>query len=132
MSSGSGYLLSESEPSRNCSSLSPFLFPLITTDGRREKISIYDVVLGDVIPLKIGDQVSYRSLLMQDCKLGAWVLKPRNSEPTFVVHFVGGIFVGAAPQLTYRLFLERLSERGALVIVTPYARTRDKLTIKLG
>ena len=26
--------------------------------GRREKISIYDIVVGDVIPLKIGDQVS--------------------------------------------------------------------------
>ena len=42
---------------------------------------------------------------------GAWVLKPKNSKPRAVVHFVGGIFVGAAPQLTYRLFLERLSER---------------------
>lgn len=42
---------------------------------------------------------------------GAWVLKPRNSQPRSVVHFIGGIFVGAAPQLTYRLFLERLSEK---------------------
>ncbi|XP_023763864.2 uncharacterized protein LOC111912365 [Lactuca sativa] len=60
---------------------------------------------------------------------GAWVLKPRNSEPTSVVHFVGGIFVGAAPQLTYRLFLERLSERGALVIATPYASGFDHFFI---
>lgn len=42
---------------------------------------------------------------------GAWVNKPKNSKARAVVHFVGGIFVGAAPQLTYRLFLERLSER---------------------
>lgn len=42
---------------------------------------------------------------------GAWVLKPRSSAPKSVVHFVGGIFVGAAPQLTYRLFLERLAEK---------------------
>lgn len=42
---------------------------------------------------------------------GAWVLRPKNSKPVAVVHFVGGIFVGAAPQLTYRLFLERLSEK---------------------
>lgn len=26
--------------------------------GRREKISIYEIVVGDVIPLSIGDQVS--------------------------------------------------------------------------
>ncbi|CAH1414805.1 unnamed protein product [Lactuca virosa] len=60
---------------------------------------------------------------------GAWVLKPRNLEPTSVVHFVGGIFVGAAPQLTYRLFLEHLSERGALVIATPYASGFDHFFI---
>lgn len=47
---------------------------------------------------------------------GAWVLKPRSSEPKFVVHFVGGIFVGAAPQLAYRLFLERLSQKSAVSI----------------
>ncbi|XP_022739614.1 uncharacterized protein LOC111291820 isoform X2 [Durio zibethinus] len=56
---------------------------------------------------------------------GAWVLKPKGSKPKSVVHFVGGIFVGAAPQLTYRLFLERLSEKGALVIATPYASGFD-------
>nr|CAD1827434.1 unnamed protein product [Ananas comosus var. bracteatus] len=42
---------------------------------------------------------------------GAWVLKPKTARPTCVVHFIGGIFVGAAPQLTYRFFLERLSEK---------------------
>lgn len=60
---------------------------------------------------------------------GAWVLKPRNSTPRSIVHFVGGIFVGAAPQLTYRLFLERLSEKGILVIATPYASGFDHLLI---
>ncbi|XP_062155272.1 uncharacterized protein LOC133863336 isoform X2 [Alnus glutinosa] len=60
---------------------------------------------------------------------GAWVLKPRSSKPKSVVHFVGGIFVGAAPQLTYRLFLERLSEKGILVIATPYASGFDHFFI---
>ncbi|PSS04074.1 Mitochondrial translation factor like [Actinidia chinensis var. chinensis] len=60
---------------------------------------------------------------------GAWVLKPRNSKPRSVVHFVGGIFVGAAPQLTYRLFLEGLSEKGVLVIATPYASGFDHFFI---
>lgn len=60
---------------------------------------------------------------------GAWVLKPRNSKPRSIIHFVGGIFVGAAPQLTYRLFLERLSERGILVIATPYSSGFDHFFI---
>ncbi|XP_058092734.1 uncharacterized protein LOC131239185 isoform X1 [Magnolia sinica] len=60
---------------------------------------------------------------------GAWVLKPRKLKPTSVVHFIGGIFVGAAPQLTYRLFLERLSEKGSLVIATPFASGFDHFFI---
>ncbi|PAN37962.1 hypothetical protein PAHAL_7G137000 [Panicum hallii] len=60
---------------------------------------------------------------------GAWVLRPKSSEPSFVVHFVGGIFVGAAPQITYRFFLERLADRGALVIATPYASGFDHFFI---
>ncbi|KAK6238928.1 hypothetical protein QUC31_004397 [Theobroma cacao] len=60
---------------------------------------------------------------------GAWVLQPKHSKPKSVVHFVGGIFVGAAPQLTYRWFLERLSEKGVLVIATPYASGFDHFFI---
>ncbi|KAL3519236.1 hypothetical protein ACH5RR_017385 [Cinchona calisaya] len=60
---------------------------------------------------------------------GAWVLRPQNSKPMSVVHFIGGIFVGAAPQLTYRLFLERLAEEGILVIATPFASGFDHLLI---
>ncbi|ERN06454.1 hypothetical protein AMTR_s00016p00259610 [Amborella trichopoda] len=60
---------------------------------------------------------------------GAWVLKPRSSRPTSIVHFVGGIFVGAAPQITYRLFLERLSEKGVLVVATPFASGFDHFFI---
>ncbi|KAL3649923.1 hypothetical protein CASFOL_006326 [Castilleja foliolosa] len=60
---------------------------------------------------------------------GAWVLRPRNSKIIAVVHFVGGIFVGAAPQLTYRLFLERLADKGILIIATPYASGFDHFLI---
>ncbi|KMS98292.1 hypothetical protein BVRB_4g093950 [Beta vulgaris subsp. vulgaris] len=60
---------------------------------------------------------------------GAWVLEPRNSRPWSVVHFIGGIFVGAAPQLAYRLFLERLCEKGILIIATPYASGFDHSSI---
>ncbi|KAG8365737.1 hypothetical protein BUALT_Bualt17G0003000 [Buddleja alternifolia] len=60
---------------------------------------------------------------------GAWVLRPREAKLTAIVHFVGGIFVGAAPQLTYRLFLERLADKGILVIATPYASGFDHFLI---
>jgi len=57
------------------------------------------------------------------------VLRPKSSEPSFVVHFIGGIFVGAAPQVTYRYFLERLADKGALVIATPYPSGFDHFFI---
>lgn len=60
---------------------------------------------------------------------GAWVLRPRNCKITSIIHFIGGIFVGAAPQLTYRLFLERLADKGVLVIATPYASGFDHFLI---
>uniref|UniRef100_A0A803LVS7 Uncharacterized protein n=1 Tax=Chenopodium quinoa TaxID=63459 RepID=A0A803LVS7_CHEQI len=60
---------------------------------------------------------------------GAWVLGPKHSRPWSVVHFIGGIFVGAAPQLAYRYFLERLCEKGILVIATPYASGFDHFSI---
>ncbi|XP_038987689.1 uncharacterized protein LOC103714604 [Phoenix dactylifera] len=60
---------------------------------------------------------------------GAWVLKPKIARPTSVVHFVGGVFVGAAPQLTYRFFLECLSNKGALVVATPFASGFDHFLI---
>lgn len=56
---------------------------------------------------------------------GTWVLGPQNTKPRLIVHFIGGVFVGAAPQLTYRLFLERLVEKDILVIATPYASGFD-------
>jgi len=34
-----------------------FVLEKVIRDGRRVEISIYDVVVGDVIPLNIGDQV---------------------------------------------------------------------------
>jgi hypothetical protein len=47
---------------------------------------------------------------------GCWVLyPPEGATPRCLVHFIGGSFVGAAPQLAYRPLLEALSARGALV-----------------
>ena len=40
---------------------------------------------------------------------------PEGAEPRCLLHFIGGSFVGAAPQLAYRPLLEALAARGALV-----------------
>ena len=58
---------------------------------------------------------------------GCWVLRPPEEfgPPKCSVHFVGGAFVGAAPQLGYSLFLESLAKRGALIIATPYPTSFD-------
>jgi hypothetical protein len=64
----------------------------------------------------------------QEVEGGAWVLfPPPGTRPEAVAHFVGGAFVGAAPQLAYRALLEALARRGAVVIATPYSTTFDHL-----
>lgn len=59
----------------------------------------------------------------------SWVLYPPDAygAPRAVVHFIGGGFVGAAPQLAYRPLLEALAARGALVIATPFSTSFDHL-----
>jgi hypothetical protein len=42
-----------------------------------------------------------------------------------VIHFLGGGFVGAAPQLTYRYFLDTIAQRGYLIVATPYRTQFD-------
>ncbi len=54
---------------------------------------------------------------------GNWVVVP--SRPRAVVHFLGGAFVAAAPQLTYRSLLEFLAEEGYAVVATPFVNTFD-------
>jgi hypothetical protein len=68
---------------------------------------------------------------------GCWVLyPPAGAEPKALVHFIGGAFVSAAPQLGYRPLLEALAARGALVVATPFAtgfdhiRTSDEVHFK--
>ncbi|CAI5962753.1 unnamed protein product [Closterium sp. NIES-64] len=67
---------------------------------------------------------------LQATAVGAWVLRPPAPlQATAVVHFIGGAFVGASPQLTYRLFLTTLAQRGLMVVATPYASGFDHLRI---
>jgi len=50
-------------------------------------------------------------------------------QPKAIVHFLGGAFVGAAPQLTYRQLLEQLVEAGFVVVATPYQLRFDYLEV---
>mmetsp|Transcript_22386 Transcript_22386/g.55368 ORF Transcript_22386/g.55368 Transcript_22386/m.55368 type:complete len:456 (-) Transcript_22386:398-1765(-) len=59
-----------------------------------------------------------------------WVLRPPSSEPPrALLHFLGGALVGAAPHITYRYMLERLADKGFLVVATPYQLSFDHLEI---
>lgn len=58
---------------------------------------------------------------------GSWYLIP--VQPVGIVHFLGGAFVGTAPQLTYKWLLEQLADAGYAVITTPFVNTFDHLAI---
>jgi len=58
-----------------------------------------------------------------------WVLRPVE-PPRGVIHFIGGAFAGAAPQLTYRLLLETLCHAAQLTVVaTPFGTSFDHLAV---
>ena len=56
-----------------------------------------------------------------------WVLLPRR--PVGLIHFLGGAFVGAAPQFSYGKLLETLANQGYVVIATPFINTLDHKAI---
>ena len=58
---------------------------------------------------------------------GSWVLIP--PRPIGIVHFLGGAFIAAAPQITYRWLLEQLGRQGYAVIATPFVNTLDHVAI---
>jgi Protein of unknown function (DUF1350) len=56
-----------------------------------------------------------------------WVLLPRR--PVAVIHFLGGAFVGAAPQFSYGKLLEAIAAQGYVIIATPFINTLDHKAI---
>jgi hypothetical protein len=52
-----------------------------------------------------------------------WVLIP--PRPVAVIHFLGGAFVAAAPQITYCRLLESLARQGYAIVATPFVNTFD-------
>jgi hypothetical protein len=58
---------------------------------------------------------------------GSWVLVP--PQPIAVVHFLGGAFVGTAPNVAYRWLLTELGKAGYVVVATPFLNTFDHQAI---
>jgi Protein of unknown function (DUF1350) len=58
-----------------------------------------------------------------------WVLLPRR--PVAVIHFLGGAFVGAAPQFSYGKLLEAIAAQGYAIIATPFINTLDHKAIAI-
>ena len=60
---------------------------------------------------------------------GNWILRPPTSDepPRALLHFLGGALVGASPHVTYRYMLERLAQKGYLVVATPFQLSFDHL-----
>jgi hypothetical protein len=58
---------------------------------------------------------------------GNWILVPQN--PIAIIHFLGGAFVAAAPNVTYQWLLENLAEQGYVIVATPFINTFDHVAI---
>ncbi|MCO5592999.1 hypothetical protein L7F22_047003 [Adiantum nelumboides] len=41
-------------------------------------------------------------------------------KPRALIHFIGGAFIGAVPEVTYSLLIELLRRQGFLIVATPY------------
>jgi len=42
-----------------------------------------------------------------------------------IIHFLGGAFIGAAPQVTYKFLLESIAAQGYIIVATPFINTLD-------
>ncbi|WP_242517568.1 DUF1350 family protein [Leptolyngbya iicbica] len=58
---------------------------------------------------------------------GNWLYVPQS--PRAIIHFLGGAFVAAAPNVTYKLLLEALGQRGYVIVATPFINTFDHKAI---
>lgn len=65
-------------------------------------------------------------------KVGAcYVFRPPagGAPPKGIVHFLGGAFVGAAPQVSYGALLTKVAAAGYVVVATPFRLRFDYLTL---
>ncbi|MDX2272994.1 MAG: DUF1350 family protein [Cyanobacteriota bacterium] len=56
-----------------------------------------------------------------------WILRP--ARPRAVLYFLGGAFIGSAPQFFYDALLNSLARSGYWVLATPYLTTPDHASI---
>jgi hypothetical protein len=69
--------------------------------------------------IQIGKQTIQQQATMEwEERRGNWVLIP--PQPKGIVHFLGGAFIAAAPNETYKFLLEELAKAGYLVIATSF------------
>jgi len=57
---------------------------------------------------------------------GCQVLRPQG-EPKAIVHFLGGVFASPSPHVLYRHMLQRLAEKGYVIVANPFAVDFDYL-----
>ena len=57
---------------------------------------------------------------------GSWVFRPSN-PPKAIAFVLGGAFVGAAPQISYRGLCSELADSGYVVLATPFEMSFDYL-----
>ncbi|KAL5559574.1 hypothetical protein UlMin_035785 [Ulmus minor] len=50
---------------------------------------------------------------------------PTGTKPRAIIKFLGGAFLGAAPELTYSYIIELLAKEGFLIVLVPYNVTFD-------
>ncbi|KAG6549348.1 hypothetical protein Mapa_009065 [Marchantia paleacea] len=50
---------------------------------------------------------------------------PNNKKPKGIIQFLGGAFIGASPDITYRYFIELLRKENYIVVAVPYNVTFD-------
>ncbi|CAM6007695.1 unnamed protein product [Sphagnum balticum] len=58
-------------------------------------------------------------------RVGDCLVYPSKGKPKGLIHFLGGAFIGAAPDVTYSFFIELLAKEGFLIVATPYNVTFD-------
>lgn len=58
-------------------------------------------------------------------RVGECLVYPSKGKPKGLIHFLGGAFIGAAPDVTYSFFIELLAKEGFLIVATPYNVTFD-------
>ena len=65
-----------------------------------------------------------------ECKeiSGSWVFLPQK-KIIGIIHFLGGAFVATAPQISYRTILEKISNKGFVIIATPFINTFNHFNI---